>query len=228
MNGPQIAWLADGKRLHLNHGPIDLIIETFGREIERRAAYGAAIARFQTILEELVAELAELRKPVGATPRRFAGPTANRMERAVQKFHPEFITPMAAVAGSVADEIMAAMLCCCRSRQGLRQQWRRHRHPPCAWRRDARRNRRHRPRLCRPPRDPRGRSGARHRHQRLARPQLFTGHRRCGDGAGQGRGSGRRRGDADRQRRRPAGASARLSGSRQTNCRPTAISASDW
>ena len=30
MNGPQIAWLADGKRLHLNHGPIDLIIETFG------------------------------------------------------------------------------------------------------------------------------------------------------------------------------------------------------
>ena len=37
MNGPQIAWLADGKRLHLNHGPIDLIIETFGREAERRA-----------------------------------------------------------------------------------------------------------------------------------------------------------------------------------------------
>ena len=31
------------------------------------------------------------------------------MERAVQNFFPEFITPMAAVAGSVADEIMAAM-----------------------------------------------------------------------------------------------------------------------
>ena len=109
MNGPQIAWLADGKRLHLNHGPIDLIIETFGREAERRAAHAAAIARFQTILEELVAELEELRKPAGAAPRRFAGTTANRMEDAVQKFHPEFITPMAAVAGSVADEIMAAM-----------------------------------------------------------------------------------------------------------------------
>ena len=86
-----------------------MIIEAFGREAERRAAYGAAIARFQTILEELVAELAELRQPAGAMPRRFAGTTANRMERAVQKFHPEFITPMAAVAGSVADEIMAAM-----------------------------------------------------------------------------------------------------------------------
>ena len=31
------------------------------------------------------------------------------MERAVQNFHPEFLTPMAAVAGSVADEIIAAM-----------------------------------------------------------------------------------------------------------------------
>jgi uncharacterized protein len=57
----------------------------------------------------LVAELVELRKPAGPAPHRFAGPTAGRMERAVQKFHPEFITPMAAVAGSVADEIMAAM-----------------------------------------------------------------------------------------------------------------------
>ena len=41
MNGPQIAWLADGRRLHLNHGPIDLIIEAFGATDERRAAYDA-------------------------------------------------------------------------------------------------------------------------------------------------------------------------------------------
>ena len=69
----------------------------------------AAIARFDTILEELVAELPELRQAAGGTLRCFAGPTAGRMERAVQKFFPEFITPMAAVAGSVADEMMAAM-----------------------------------------------------------------------------------------------------------------------
>ncbi|MDW6026501.1 UPF0280 family protein [Mesorhizobium sp. BAC0120] len=109
MNGPQIAWLADGRRLHLNHGPIDLIIETFGRDAERHAAHDAAVARFQSILAELVEELVDLRKPAGAAPRHFKGSTARRMERAVQKFHPEFITPMAAVAGSVADEIMAAM-----------------------------------------------------------------------------------------------------------------------
>ena len=109
MNGPQVAWLADGKRLHLNHGPIDLIIEAFGREPERRSAHEAAIARFRTILGELVAELPELRRPAGAKPRGFASPTARRMELAVQRYHPQFITPMAAVAGSVADEIMAAM-----------------------------------------------------------------------------------------------------------------------
>jgi ApbE superfamily uncharacterized protein (UPF0280 family) len=109
MSGPQVAWLADGRRLHLNHGPIDLIIETFGPDRERRAAHAAAVTRFETILEELVAELAALRRPAGDTVRRFAASTALRMERAVQKFFPEFITPMAAVAGSVADEIMAAM-----------------------------------------------------------------------------------------------------------------------
>lgn len=109
MNGPQVGWLADGRRLHLNHGPIDLIVETFGGEAERRAAHAAAIARFAPILEELVGELAELRRPAGASPRSFTGSTARRMEAATQRFHPEFITPMAAVAGSVADEMMAAM-----------------------------------------------------------------------------------------------------------------------
>jgi ApbE superfamily uncharacterized protein (UPF0280 family) len=110
VSGPQIAWLADERRLHLNHGPIDLIVETFGDDGERHAAHDAAIARFATILEELVSELPELRRPAGTAPRSFAGPTARRMEAAVQKYHPEFITPMAAVAGSVADEMMTAML----------------------------------------------------------------------------------------------------------------------
>ncbi len=109
MIGPQIAWLPDGKRLHLNHGPIDLIIEAFGRHDERRAAYHAAASRFQTMLDELVAELPLLRQPAEAMPRIFSGATAQRMEMAVQPFHLEFITPMAAVAGAVADEMMIAM-----------------------------------------------------------------------------------------------------------------------
>ena len=45
MNGPQARSAADGRRLHLNHGPIDLIIEAFGEaaEVQRglRAGDGA-------------------------------------------------------------------------------------------------------------------------------------------------------------------------------------------
>lgn len=110
MTSPQANWLEDGRRLHLNHGPIDLIVEAFGEPAETLAAYGQAVARFQTILTELVEELPELRRPAGRRPRAFPGPTARRMERAVWPHAKTFITPMAAVAGSVADEIMAVML----------------------------------------------------------------------------------------------------------------------
>jgi uncharacterized protein len=110
MNGPVIAWLPDGHRLHMNHGPIDLIVEAFGPEEERRAAYAQAAKRFRTILEELVAELTLLRRPVEETPRAFRSSTARRMEAAAVRHFPAFVTPMAAVAGSVADEMLAAMV----------------------------------------------------------------------------------------------------------------------
>lgn len=110
MNGPQAHWLEGGRRLHLNHGPIDLIVEAFGEPGECRAAYKQAVARFQTILPELVEELAELRRPASSRPRAFAGPTARRMEAAVVPLAKQFITPMAAVAGSVADEMLGALL----------------------------------------------------------------------------------------------------------------------
>jgi ApbE superfamily uncharacterized protein (UPF0280 family) len=110
MDTPQAHWLEDGRRLHLNHGPIDLVVEAFGAPAERAAAYRQAVSRFQTILGELVAELPELRRPAASRPRNFLGPTARRMEAAVVPLAADFITPMAAVAGSVADEILHAML----------------------------------------------------------------------------------------------------------------------
>lgn len=99
----QAGLLPDGVRLHLNAGPIDLIC--FAPEAGREAAYGAACRRFDGLLEELVAELPELRREGGQG----RGPVAGRMSRAVAPFAPEFITPMAAVAGSVAEEILGAM-----------------------------------------------------------------------------------------------------------------------
>lgn len=108
---PQIALLADGKRLHLQDGPIDLIVEASGRDQEVRSAYEAAARRFAGLLDELCAELPELRRP--ANPERCAlkGVVARRMYVAVAPYAARcFITPMAAVAGSVAEEILGAML----------------------------------------------------------------------------------------------------------------------
>ena len=111
MNGPQAGLLADGRRLHLNHGPIDLIVEAFGAAEEVQVAYVQATVRFQTILTELVEELPDLRSAASLRRRALRGTTARRMEAAVFPLASEnFITPMAAVAGSVADEILAAML----------------------------------------------------------------------------------------------------------------------
>lgn len=109
MAPPQARLLADGRRLHLHHGPIDLIVEAFAAPAERAAAYQRITARFATVLEELVAELAMLRRSAGAVPRPFAGSTARRMEQAVCPLSADFITPMAAVAGAVADETLAAL-----------------------------------------------------------------------------------------------------------------------
>lgn len=108
---PQIALLSDGRRLHLQDGPIDLIVEARGREHEVRAAYEAAARRFTGLLDELCAELTDLRTAAEAARTPLKGVVARRMHAAVAPYAADgFITPMAAVAGSVAEEILAAML----------------------------------------------------------------------------------------------------------------------
>lgn len=107
---PQIALLSDGRRLHLQDGPIDLIIEARAREHEVRAAYEAAARRFTGLLDELCAELRELRAAAEKLTS-LKGVVARRMHAAVAPYAADcFITPMAAVAGSVAEEILGAML----------------------------------------------------------------------------------------------------------------------
>jgi ApbE superfamily uncharacterized protein (UPF0280 family) len=101
----QFAVLPDGRR-HFHDGPIDLILEASGPLAPR--AYDAAAARFATILEELCLELPRLRADSGPRPE---GVVARRMAEAVAPFaETRFITPMAAVAGAVAEEVLAAMM----------------------------------------------------------------------------------------------------------------------
>jgi len=109
MQGAQ-SRLLDATRMHLHHGPIDLIVEAFGPD--RQMALTQAKDRFQTVLDELVSELDLLRQPLGdALPN---GAVARHMAAAVAPFKDVFVTPMAAVAGAVADEVLAAMCQGCR------------------------------------------------------------------------------------------------------------------
>jgi ApbE superfamily uncharacterized protein (UPF0280 family) len=118
MQAPLCRLLPDQRRLHLSHGPIDLIIEASGPLESVRAAYRAAERRFATILEGLCAELTLLRAPAYIGMNRPSGVVAQRMVAAVLPYAADcFITPMAAVAGAVADEILSVLI----STDGLRR-----------------------------------------------------------------------------------------------------------
>jgi hypothetical protein len=106
---PQQTRFSDG-RLHLHDGPIDLIIEAFGEAPAIELACAAAWRRFATILDELCAELPLLRARATPAATRPAGAVARRMADAMAPLcHDRFITPMAAVAGAVAEEVLNAM-----------------------------------------------------------------------------------------------------------------------
>ncbi len=106
---PQSTMMDDGKRLHLNHGPIDLIIEAFGEENNVKSAYNRVSHEFDTLLSELVSDLADLRKPIGDQTITISTEIGLRMKEAVFPFSSDFITPMAAVAGSIADHMLCVL-----------------------------------------------------------------------------------------------------------------------
>ena len=102
---------------HYQHGPIDLVIVADGAAQAVAGAFEAAWRRFDAVLPELVAELPALRRAV-AGPCPVQGVVARRMWQACAPFQAGFITPMAAVAGAVAQELIA-----CFERGGVHRAW---------------------------------------------------------------------------------------------------------
>ena len=114
--GPTRQRLPDG-RAHFQHGPIDLVIGAEGDAAAVAAAHEDAWLRFIDVLPSLVAELPVLRQAVaGDCPLR--GAVGRRMWAACAPFQAGFITPMAAVAGAVAQEIVA-----CYARGSIDRAW---------------------------------------------------------------------------------------------------------
>ncbi len=97
-------------RLHLRHGRLDLVVEAIDEPVAVRRAYMQAEAAFDGLSARLDQELPLLRLPVGARPPELSGPVARRMLLAVWPHRRVFVTPMAALAGAVADAVMAAMV----------------------------------------------------------------------------------------------------------------------
>jgi uncharacterized protein len=97
------------ERLHLQHGPIDLILHVDASEEIRKRLYSTTEKRFSTVLEELVAEMDLLKLPWTADQSGPKGSIAQKMFGAVADSE-VFVTPMAVVAGAVADEMLETML----------------------------------------------------------------------------------------------------------------------
>lgn len=109
-------WLPDS-RWHFQHGPIDLVIQAEGDAAAVAQAHEKAWERFTAVLQELVGELPALRAPVGAICP-VEGVVARRMWFACTPYRSDFITPMAAVAGAVAQEILQ-----CYVQVGINRAW---------------------------------------------------------------------------------------------------------
>ena len=108
--GPTSHELSQGRR-HFQHGPIDIIAYAEGDPVSVAQAHEAAWQRFGQILPELVNELTELRQPVRGAGG-LKGPIAQSMWKAckaclIDSDTDAFLTPMAAVAGSVAQDLSA-------------------------------------------------------------------------------------------------------------------------
>ena len=101
-------------RWHFQHGPIDIVLQAQGDAEACQHAVESAWQRFQTVLPELVSELPLLRRPVSSLlAGSLQGVVAQRMQLAAQHVawaaHDGFVTPMAAVAGSVAQELIGLL-----------------------------------------------------------------------------------------------------------------------
>ena len=114
--GARRARLTDG-RWHYQHGPIDCVIGADGDASAIGAAHAASWQRFTTILEELVAELPQLKRRVAGSCA-LRGAVARRMWSACEPHAGAFVTSMAAVAGAVADELVD-----CYRRDGIGRAW---------------------------------------------------------------------------------------------------------
>lgn len=106
---PRRTLLPDG-RLHLQDGPIDLVIGIEGARPAVLEAREAAWQSLHGVLPALSRELAVLRAPLYGRMPNPSHPVAKRMVEAAWPHRMHFVTPMVAVAGAVAEHVLMAII----------------------------------------------------------------------------------------------------------------------
>ena len=105
--------LSDG-RWHFQHGPIDIVLQLVGDASACHDALQRTWQRFETVLPELVSELPLLRQPVAELQKHsFKGEVTRSMWQVTHDMAwaaaDGFVTPMAAVAGAVAQALLPCL-----------------------------------------------------------------------------------------------------------------------
>ena len=105
--------LSDG-RWHFQHGPIDIVLQLVGDASACHDALQRTWQRFESVLPELVSELPLLRQPIANLQKNsFQGEVAGSMWQVTHDMAwaaaDGFVTPMAAVAGAVAQALLPCL-----------------------------------------------------------------------------------------------------------------------
>ena len=98
--------IKDGK-LFIENGPTNIIAEAFS--IEKKAIYNLICEYSSKFLKDISQEIETLKKPT-SEKNKFKSEIANTMFNSTKLFLPNFITPMASVAGSISELLLLKVL----------------------------------------------------------------------------------------------------------------------
>ena len=98
--------IEDGK-LYIENGPTNIIAEAFS--LDKKEIYNLICEYSSKYLKDLSLEIDNLKRPTSEN-KKFKSEIANRMFNSTKLFLPDFITPMASVAGAISESILLKVL----------------------------------------------------------------------------------------------------------------------
>ena len=99
--------LIEDDKLFIENGPTNIIAEAFSSE--KKEIYNLICEYSSRFLKDLTIEIEKLKKPT-SQKNKFVSDIANTMFESTKLFLPNFVTPMASVAGSISELLLLKVL----------------------------------------------------------------------------------------------------------------------